>query len=173
MTFLWDLAISQDWGQSICKHFQVYLICYTCESKSIVIPLYFYNWQVLSGITRTLEENGRKYLEKCDTIWEKPPLVAEGNFSEINKIIIQLLCFSLFFLLTLTKLNFGWRYRRDKIELVSERRLKYFKGVLHLWALFLKVLCIFSKNKATSDKVSYGSGQKCSKELKNHNFTSV
>ena len=48
-----------------------------------------------------------------------------------------------------------------------------FKGVLHLWALFLKVLCIFSKNKATSDKVSYGSGQKCSKELKNHNFTSV
>ena len=48
-----------------------------------------------------------------------------------------------------------------------------FKGVLHLWALFLKVLCIFSKNKATSDKVSYGSGQKCSKELKNHSFTSV
>ena len=50
---------------------------------------------------------------------------------------------------------------------------KSLKGVLHLWALFLKVLCIFSKNKATSDKVSYGSGQKCSKELKNHNFTSV
>ena len=47
------------------------------------------------------------------------------------------------------------------------------KGVLHLWALFLKTLCIFSKNKATSDKVSYGSGQKCSKELKNHSFTSV
>ena len=48
-----------------------------------------------------------------------------------------------------------------------------FKGVLHLWALFLKTLCIFSKNKAISDKVSYGSGQKCSKELKNHSFTSV
>ena len=48
-----------------------------------------------------------------------------------------------------------------------------FKGELHPWALFLKVLCIFSKNKATSDKVSYGSGQKCSKELKNHSFTSV
>ena len=47
------------------------------------------------------------------------------------------------------------------------------KGVLHLWALFLKTLCIFSKNKATSDKVSYGSGQKCSKELKNYSFTSV
>ena len=48
-----------------------------------------------------------------------------------------------------------------------------FKGVLHPWALFLKVLCIFWKNKATSDKVSYGSGQKCSQELKNHSFTSV
>ena len=50
---------------------------------------------------------------------------------------------------------------------------KRFKGVLHPWALFLKTLCIFSKNKATSDKVSYGSGQKFSKELKNHSFTSV
>ena len=49
----------------------------------------------------------------------------------------------------------------------------HLKGVLHLWALFLKTLCIFSKNKATSDKVSYGSGQKCSKELKNLSFTSV
>ena len=48
-----------------------------------------------------------------------------------------------------------------------------FKGVLHLWALFLKTLCIFSKNKGTSDKVSYGSGQKCSKELENYSFTSV
>ena len=47
------------------------------------------------------------------------------------------------------------------------------KGVLHPWALFLKTLCIFSTNKSTSDKVSYGSGQKCSKELKNHSFTSV
>ena len=47
------------------------------------------------------------------------------------------------------------------------------KGVLHLWALFLKTLCIFSKNKATLDKVSYGSGQKCSKELENYSFTSV
>ena len=47
------------------------------------------------------------------------------------------------------------------------------KGVLHPWALCLKTLCIFSKKKATLDKVSYGSGQKCSKELKNHSFTSV
>ena len=44
------------------------------------------------------------------------------------------------------------------------------KGVLHPWALFLKTLCIFSKNKATSDKVSYGSEQKCSKELKKSQF---
>ena len=52
-----------------------------------------------------------------------------------------------------------------------------FKGVLHPLALFLKTLCILSKkkkkNKAISDKVSYGSGQKCSKELKNYSFTSV
>ena len=49
----------------------------------------------------------------------------------------------------------------------------FVKGVLHLWALFLKTLRIFSKNNATLDKVSYGSGQKCSKELKNDSFTSV
>ena len=55
-------------------------------------------------------------------------------------------------------------------EIAWQARLK---GVLHLWTLFLKTLCIFSKNKATSDKVSHGSGQKCSKELKNHSFTSV
>ena len=53
------------------------------------------------------------------------------------------------------------------------QRTQRFKGVLHPWALFLKTLYIFSKNKATSDEVSYGSGQKCSKELKNHSFTSV
>ena len=47
---------------------------------------------------------------------------------------------------------------------------KTFKGVLHPWALFFKTLCIFSKNKATLDKVSYGSGQKYSKELKNHSL---
>ena len=47
------------------------------------------------------------------------------------------------------------------------------KGELHPWALFLKTLYIFSKNKATSEKVSHGSGQKCSKEFKNHSFTSV
>ena len=54
-----------------------------------------------------------------------------------------------------------------------EIKLRYLKGVLHPWALFLKTLSIFSKNKAILDKVSYGSGQKCSKELQNHSFTSV
>ena len=52
-------------------------------------------------------------------------------------------------------------------------RLFMIKGVLHLWALFWKTFCIFSKNKATLDKETYGSGQKCSKELKNYSFTSV
>ena len=46
-------------------------------------------------------------------------------------------------------------------------------GVLHPWALFLKTLYIYLKNKATLDQVSYGYGQKCSKEPKNHNFPSV
>ena len=55
----------------------------------------------------------------------------------------------------------------------TQKMVLQVKGVLHLWALFLKTLCIFSKNKATSDKVSYGSGQKCSKELENYSFTSV
>ena len=53
------------------------------------------------------------------------------------------------------------------------QHILFLKGVLHPWALFLKTLCIFSKNKATLDKVSYGSGQKCSKEVKNHSFTSA
>ena len=59
------------------------------------------------------------------------------------------------------------------LMLVSQNTEITIKGVLHLRALFFKTLCIFSKNKATSDEVSYGSGQKCFKELKNHSFTSV
>ena len=34
----------------------------------------------------------------CDAIWENPPHVAQGNFAEINKIILELLCFSLLFI---------------------------------------------------------------------------
>ena len=46
-------------------------------------------------------------------------------------------------------------------------------GVQHPEPYFWR-LCAFSqKNKASLDKVSYGSGQKCSKELKNHSFTSA
>ena len=58
-------------------------------------------------------------------------------------------------------------------EFVSTYSMINFKGVQHHWTLFLKTLCIFSKNKATLDKVSYGSGQKYFKELKNYSFTSV
>ena len=62
---------------------------------------------------------------------------------------------------------------QGKLYISLENGMFKLKGVLHPWALFLKTLCIFSKKKATFDKVSYGSGQKCSKELKNHSFTSV
>ena len=48
------------------------------------------------------------------------------------------------------------------------------KGVQHPLGFIFEALCIFQKkNKATLDKVSYGFGQKYSKELKNHSFTSV
>ena len=72
------------------------------------------------------------------------------------------------------KLNAGkcW-YTESKFGNLERTIFSALKGVLHPWALFLKILYIFSKNKATLDKVSYGSGQKCSKELKNHSFTSV
>ena len=67
--------------------------------------------------------------------------------------------------------NFFFTYLKSFMQRIIQKPI--LKGVLHLWALFLKILCIFSKNKATSDKVSYGSGQKCSKELENYSFTSV
>ena len=57
-------------------------------------------------------------------------------------------------------------------ELLVYRIIRILK-VYYPWTLFFKTLCIFSKNKATLDKVSYGSGQKCSKELKNHSCTLV
>ena len=34
----------------------------------------------------------------CDAIWENPPYVSHGDFTKINKIILKLLCFSLFFI---------------------------------------------------------------------------
>ena len=68
-------------------------------------------------------------------------------------------------------LNFN--FSQIQFSTPTFNKANVFKGVLHPWALFLKTLCILSKNKATLDKVSYVSGQKCSKELKNHSFTSV
>ena len=62
---------------------------------------------------------------------------------------------------------------KSQFTVTLDSNLSFVKGVLHLWALFLKTFCIFSKNKATLDKVTYASGQKCSKELKNHSFISV
>ena len=49
----------------------------------------------------------------------------------------------------------------------------FVKGVLHPWTLFLKTLPIFSKNKATLEKVSNGSDYKRSKVLKKYCFISV
>ena len=54
-----------------------------------------------------------------------------------------------------------------------QKRKNSVKGVQHPWALFLKTLYICLKNKVTLDKISYGSGQKYSKELKYHSSTSV
>ena len=63
------------------------------------------------------------------------------------------------------KKHFGWTdWGTKKCEFI---------GLQHPLALSCKTLYIFSKNKVTLDKVSYGSGQKYSKELKNHSFTSV
>ena len=45
-----------------------------------------------------------------------------------------------------------WMYMIVSIHNASDSSQIHFKGVLHPWALFLKTLCIFSKNKATSDK---------------------
>ena len=55
-----------------------------------------------------------RYINKCDAIWENPPHVAQDNFAEINKIILKLLCFSLYFINFDDDDNFGCRYHRDK-----------------------------------------------------------
>ena len=59
------------------------------------------------------------------------------------------------------------------IFLIVMCSLRLLRGYCTPGPYFWRTLCIFAKNKATSDKVSYGSGQKFSKELKKHNFTSV
>ena len=35
----------------------------------------------------------------CDAIWENLPHVAQGNYAEITKIVLKLLCFSLFLII--------------------------------------------------------------------------
>ena len=47
---------------------------------------------------RGREDISTRHIEICDAIWENPPHVAEGNFAEINQLILKLLCFSLFFI---------------------------------------------------------------------------
>ena len=64
--------------------------------------------------------------------------------------------------------DFLYKYTTD----IPSKRTIILRGYCTSGPYFLR-LCIFSKNKATSDKVSYGSGQKCSKEFKNYSFTSL
>ena len=63
----------------------------------------------------------------------------------------------------------SWSKLSEKLKMAIE----FLRGTAPLGNYFWRLMCIFSKNKATLDKVSYGSGQKFSKELKNHSFTSV
>ena len=105
--------------------------------------------------------------------------------------IFRLIATTLVVFIAISILNNIWvalqRRRNDDQKLKSFEKMKLnprhwffghvamvsIKGLMHTWALFLKTLCSFSKNKATLDKISYGSGQKCSKELRKHSFTSV
>ena len=58
----------------------------------------------------TFEMLNYLYTDNFDAIWENLPLVAQGNFAEIKKLVLKLLCFSLF----LTIFNFfGFRYHRE------------------------------------------------------------
>ena len=74
----------------------------------------------------------------------------------------QKLFFFFFFFFFLLDENMVFLIKLIKFMIICDA----IKGVLHLWALFLKTWCIFSKNNATLDKVFYGSGQICFKELK-------
>ena len=69
------------------------------------------------------------------------------------------------------KVNMGEKKLISKIDI--EMYLTLLRGYCTPGPYFWRFCTFSQKNKATSDKVSYGSGQKCSKELKNHSFTSV
>ena len=80
-----------------------------------------------------------------------------------------------------TQQSFIWHLNKNEfsiffyffVEYTQLNNWKNIKGVLHPSTLFLKTLYIFSKNKATLDKVSYESGFKYSKELKKSSLISV
>ena len=66
-----------------------------------------------------------------------------------------------------------WSIFCARHNMITCRPILGLKGVQHLWTLFLATLCVFSKNKATLDKLFCESGPKCCKELNNHTLTSV
>ena len=50
-----------------------------------------------------------------------------------------------------------WIFEVTGQKVGYQRKPEFFKGVLHLWTLFLKILCISQKTKGTLDKVFNGS----------------
>ena len=46
-----------------------------------------------------------------------------------------------------------WNQKLQMFEKVEQTGMGSFKGVLHPWALFLKIMCIFSKNESTLNNV--------------------
>ena len=84
---------------------------------------------------------------------------------------------SLWLLLNASSPNLSFGVCLDRhFENKSAQRPQYLsllRGYSTPLDLIFKDFAHFLKNKATLDKVSYGSGQKCFKELKKHSFTSV
>ena len=62
------------------------------HTSYVVLHIFLCHALNLLSITHGLAN----HKEKSTTIWENPPHVAQGNFAERNKIILKLLCFSLF-----------------------------------------------------------------------------
>ena len=134
------------------RRIKYYLPCITVNSlaKAMVFPLFDYCSPVWSNFTA----NHHNHLQVLQNKLARVLLHADIR-TPIDKMMEDL---------NWVKLDCRWNHQLLVFT---------FKGELHLWALFFKTLCIFSKNKVTSDKVTYGPGQKYSKELKNHSFTSV
>ena len=120
----------------------------------------------IGGFTKSLSEYGRVWTWIAYILKLIPNMNLKISISKIFENFIFF--FSLFHTVHLHACAVERQQSRRFFMFVCD--VENIKGVLHLWALFLKILCIFSKNKATLDN---GSGQKYSKELKNHSFTSV